>query len=54
MKQLNDREAIIPVDYNSLSDKQRDQIIDSLLLIEEKRDKKIKGRIAACGDQQKG
>ena len=53
MGQLHDRKAIAPVDFESLSEKQRQEIIDSLLLIEEKRDKKIKGRIVAHGDQQK-
>ena len=33
--------------------KKKDKIIDSILLIEEKRDKTSKGRELACGDQQK-
>ena len=37
----------------TLNEKDRDEIIDSLLLVEEKRDKTLKGRTVARGDQQK-
>ena len=53
MGQLHERAAIIPVKIEELNDKEREEVIDSILLIEEKRDKTVKGRIVAQGDQQK-
>ena len=38
---------------DTLNEKDRDEIIDSLLLVEAKRDKTLKGRTVARGDQQK-
>ena len=53
MKQLHERAAVIPINVEMLSDKEKEQIIDSLLLIEEKRDGSVKGHTVAHGDQQK-
>lgn len=53
MRQIHERQAVVPVHLDSLSEKERKEIIDSLLLIEEKRDGTIKGREVARGDQQK-
>lgn len=41
MGQLSERETLKPVDSDGLSEKEHDEIIDSLLFIEEKRDKSI-------------
>ena len=53
MSQIHEREAVTPVNLDTLTEKEREEIIDSLLLIEEKRDGTIKGREVARGDQQK-
>ena len=37
MKQLHDCEAFIPVDLDSLTEGEKEEIIDSLLLVEEKK-----------------
>ena len=47
MNQVHEREAVVPVNFESLNEEEKEKIIDSLLLIEEKRDGKIKGRIVA-------
>lgn len=53
MQQLHDREAIKPVWFHTLMDEEREEIIDSLLLIEEKCNKDLKVRTVARGVQQK-
>ena len=44
MKQIHDRKGISPIHWDRLSPQERDEVIDSLLLIEEKRNLDIKGR----------
>ena len=53
MKQQHEREAILPIKIDKLDEKERDEIINSLLLVEENRDGSLKGRLVAHGDQQK-
>ena len=50
MDQINARLAASPIYIESLSKEEHDKIIGSMLLIEEKRDESIKGRMVARGD----
>ena len=38
MKQLNDRQAVSPIHLDTLTNQERDKMIDSLFLVEEKRE----------------
>lgn len=53
MRQIHDRSAVNPLMWDILNPKERDEVIYSLLLIEEKRNLDVKGRCVARGDQQK-
>ena len=51
MGQLSERETLKPGDFDGLSEKKHDEIIDSLLFTGEERDKLIKGQMVPRGDQ---
>ena len=53
MKQIHNRNGFSWIMFEALSEKDREEAIEELLLIEEKRDGTIKGREVARGDQQK-
>jgi len=53
MKQLHDRSVFIPIDVSKLTKKERDEAMESLMFLVEKRSGKIKGRACANGSIQK-
>ena len=53
MSQIHNRTAVNPVLWDNLSEKEREEVIGSLLLIEEKRTGDLKGRLVARGDEEK-
>ena len=52
MKQLHDQKSITPVNIIKLSDIERNEIIDSLMLIEEEKRQFSKG--SCCGSRRLG
>ena len=53
LKQLNLRETFIPIDPKNMTKEERLKTLESHLLLEEKRDKTIKGRMVADGSSQR-
>ena len=53
MKQLHDRTVFKPVDISKLTKEERDQAMNSLIFLVEKRDGRVKGRACADGSIQK-
>ena len=52
MKQLHWRNSYQPKHWHSLTKKQKDQILESHIFVEQKRDGKIKARKVIGGDKQ--
>ena len=58
LKQLNDgavkgKPVVIPIDVDSLTEQDRQQALDAVNLIEQKRDNRLKGRTCANGSKQR-
>jgi hypothetical protein len=53
MKQLHERTVFLPVDVSKLTQKERDEAMESLMFLVEKRDGRVKGRACANGSIQK-
>jgi hypothetical protein len=53
MKQLHQRAVFVPVDINSLTEKEKSMAMESLIFLTEKRDGTIKGRTCANGSVQR-
>ena len=52
MKQLHDKDVFEPMDYNSLSERQKSKILRSLMFVKRKRNGTLKSRFLADGSQQ--
>jgi hypothetical protein len=52
MKQLHWRNSYVPKHYHTLTKKQKDQLLESHIFVEEKRDGTIKGRKVIGGNKQ--
>ena len=52
MKQLHWRNSYKPKHYHTLTKKQKDQLLESYIFVEEKRDGTIKARKVICGNKQ--
>ena len=53
MKQLHDRVVFTPIDVSQLTQKEKDEAMESLMFLVEKRDGRVKGRACADGSIQK-
>jgi hypothetical protein len=53
MKQLHWRNSYVPKHYHTLTKKQKDQLLESHIFVEEKRDGTIKARKVIGGNKQR-